>query len=231
MRKILFTLGCVAMLAMTPAQIVAHGSVQATARCSEQPEEPPLAQQLMGKAFVAMPDSLVPYLDRNLRQELVELCDMGVKSEVKNLLDGSTTVDTLTSRGMELRLNEVATMQIGLLPTSEKGDSLLCVVRTVWGPEPESTVELYDLRWHLRERIDIDTCLLAQRPDSMSEQRFVELSSMIEPRMVQATLDSQSGEIVLQQSLPLVSDDEKRQLKTILVQRKLKWNGMAFKNC
>lgn len=220
MKKILFTLGCVAMMAMAHAQSTAQGSMQT--------KQLPLAQQLVGKALVSMPDSLVPCLDRNLRQELVELYDMGVKAEVKNLLDGNTAIDTLTSYGLTLRLNQVATMQIGLLPAKGGADTLLCVVRTVWGPEPESTVGLYDRQWHLRGRVDIENIQLVQRPDSMGEQRFAELSRMIEPRMVQATFNGQTQEIVLQQSLPLVSDDEKKLLKSILVQRKLKWEGNKF---
>ena len=40
----------------------------------------------MKDLLVSMPDSVVPYLNHNLRLEFTELQEMGVKAEVKNLL-------------------------------------------------------------------------------------------------------------------------------------------------
>ena len=46
----------------------------------------------MKDLLVSMPDSVVPYLNHNLRLEFAELQEMGVKAEVKNLL-GETRCD------------------------------------------------------------------------------------------------------------------------------------------
>ena len=52
-----------------------------------------------------MPDSLLPYLNKNQRLELLELRDMKVKAEVKNLLNGNTVMDTLTTNYLSLTLS------------------------------------------------------------------------------------------------------------------------------
>ena len=51
----------------------------------------------MRDLWLSMPDSLCTCLDRNLRTELLDFVDMGVKAEVKNRMNGQSTMDTLTA--------------------------------------------------------------------------------------------------------------------------------------
>ena len=63
----------------------------------------------MKDLLVSMPDSVVPYLNHNLRLEFTELQEMGVKAEVKNLLEEVSVMDTLTQdQGFYLADEEVA---------------------------------------------------------------------------------------------------------------------------
>ena len=54
--------------------------------------------------WVSMPDSLLPTLDRNLRLELVELEEMGVKPNVKNLLGEECDMDSTKAYGADVVL-------------------------------------------------------------------------------------------------------------------------------
>ena len=189
----------------------------------------------MKDLLVSMPDSLVPYLDRNLRLELPELQEMGVKAEVKNLLEENSVMDTLTADFLQLRLSKVAILQMKKLPTGN--DSLVCVVKTIAGPEKESQVMLFDQDWNSK---DVQTLFdgkslqqlastLVQKPDTMSEGRFTELQSMIEPQMVNALLMQHDNSIVVRLSLPLLSSEDKKAINVIKMQRKFNWNGKTFK--
>ena len=82
----------------------------------------------MKDLLVSMPDSLMPYLDKNLRQEMPELQEMGVKAEVKNLLGDNCVMDTLTADFLQIRMSKLSTLQVKKLP-AEAGDSLLCRTR------------------------------------------------------------------------------------------------------
>ena len=53
------------------------------------------AQKQMKDYWVAMPDSVVPYLNKTKRTEMVDFYQMGVKAETFNLLQGATTLDSL----------------------------------------------------------------------------------------------------------------------------------------
>lgn len=184
----------------------------------------------MKDLLVSMPDSVVPFLDKNLRLEFAELQEMGVKAEVKNLLGDTSVMDTLTTDFLQLRTSRVSTLQMKKLPALD-GDSLLCVVNTFAGPEKDSELCLYTQDWKpVPCSFDLQSKAgaLVQKPDTMSEERFAELKRMIEPKMVYALLLQHEDAIVLRLSLPLLSEEDKKQVNAIKMQRKFNWNGRTF---
>jgi len=185
----------------------------------------------MKDLLVSMPNSLMPYLDKNLRQEMPELQEMGLKAEVKNLLGENSVMDTLTADFLQIRMSKLSTLQMKKLP-AEAGDSLLCVVKTFAGPEKESELYLFDQKWKPVDMgfdlISLATSLI-QKPDTMSEERFGELMKMIEPQMVSAMLLQHENAMVVRLSLPLLSAEDKKAVNVIKLQRKLNWDGKTFK--
>lgn len=185
--------------------------------------------------WTSMPDSLLPVLDKNLRLEMVELEDMGVKPEVKNLLGENCVMDTLTSNFLQVATSEVSSLQVKLLP-QEAGDSLLCVVKTFCAPEKESEVAFYNQDWKL---LDVKACLdetatfvasyFQAKPDTMQEERYQELKASLEPVMFYAELSPQENTIIYHLSTPLVTRKEKTALQALLLQRKFNWDGKSFK--
>lgn len=186
--------------------------------------------------WVQMPDSMVPYLNKNLRQECIDFVDMGISADVQNTFGANTILDTLTADYLHVTLNQSSTLEMKMLPR-QGGDSLLCLVRTYMGPERESTIEFYNAAW---QRLDMPSPILTgdgkamvemltQRPDTMTAERFSEIRRMFEPVMVSATLSPADTAITLQLSAPLTTSDEKKAIKAVSVQRKLKWDGKTFK--
>ncbi len=186
-----------------------------------------LSAKSMKDIWLSMPDSLLPYLNKNLKTELIDLADMKVKAEVTNLLDGKTVLDTLTADYLSVRLTRGTELQLKRLH-SIQGDSLLCVVRTFMAPEPESTVSLYTMDWVKLKDCSWPTTSLLQKPDTMSLQRFHELQLLIEPALVKASLKIDEDVLLLQLSSGLVDEKDKIMLQPILLQRKLKWTGDFF---
>ena len=199
----------------------------------------------MKDLLVSMPDSLLPYLDKNLRQEMPELQEMGVKAEVKNLLGDNCVMDTLTANFLQIRMSKVSTLQLKKLPV-EHGDSILCLVKTFAGPEKESRLMLFDQDWKALDAsklfcyapsgaaeefssLDSLADCLVSKPDTMTEERFVELKKMIEPKMVSVLLFEHENAAVVRLSLPLLSADDKKKVNAIKLQRKFNWNGKTFK--
>ena len=186
--------------------------------------------------WISMPDSLAFTLNQSMRTELVELQEMGVKSEVTNVLGSNAVLDTLTHDFAQVRLSKAATLQLKLLPYDAGKDSLLCMVKTYAAPEKESEVLFFNQKWESLKPSDFfgsqsfDDILnsLIEKPDTMSEEKFEEIKAMLEPKMMSALLFQHENIIVFRLSLPLLSAEEKKQVNAVKVQRKFKWVGNKF---
>lgn len=189
------------------------------------------AQRQMKDFILAMPDSLVKYLNTTKRTEMVDFYFMGVKAETFNLLSEGTVLDSLTANHADIRLNESARMQLHLLPR-ENGDTVVCMVRTYLGEAPESTFAFYDSEWKSLERKgflpEVDPMSLIHRPDTMTVERYEELLRLVDPLMVAAEITPADGALTFSLSTPMTTKKEREALRDILVQRKLKWNGKSF---
>ena len=189
-----------------------------------------MSAQCLRQLWLTMPDSIAPYLNQNQRSMLLDYYEMGGNTEIKNGLDGITRIDTLSHDYLSAHLNNAVSMQIGILPV-EGGDSVACVLKTFQAPAEESDVILYSPDWEFLQRISIEPELLFQHPDTMSEAHFEELKSFLAPQMIKATYSSVDKMLTFCFSIPFNYSDKKDELKTILLQRNLNWNGKTFKEC
>lgn len=189
------------------------------------------AQRKMADFIIAMPDSVVPYLNKVKRTEMVDFYGMGVKAETFNLLSEGTVLDSLTASYAHITLNESSRMQLALL-AAEQGDTLLCMVRTLLGEAPESVISFYGADWRKldgsRYLDAIDPASLVDRPDTMDIERYEELLRLVDPMMVQTVFSPEDNSLSFSLSTPLVTRKELEQLKPILLQRKVKWNHQKF---
>lgn len=179
--------------------------------------------------WVSMPDSLLPTLDRNLRLELVELEEMGVKPNVKNLLGEECDMDTLTNDYLECTTSKAARLQMIYLPSSAE-DSVLCVIKTFCAPSKESEIRFYDQDWRqlpISSYLAKDQYMLGSyikpKSDTMRVEEYEELKSKLEPVMYVTEYLPTAQAFRVQVSLPLLSNEDKMKVQSILVQRKFKW--------
>ncbi len=188
------------------------------------------AQRTMRDFIITMPDSLVEYLNTTKRTEMVDFYDMGVKAETFNLLQGSTVLDSLTLDYADISLNEAARMQLALL-NRQPADTVLCMVRTILGEAPESEVHFFNSQWKSLDGHDflddVVPAQLMQRPDTMTVERYDELVRLLDPVIVGAVM-APDHTISFSISTPMVTKEEKEQLKAILMLKRLNWNGQRF---
>lgn len=195
------------------------------------------AQVTMRDVWQSMPDHLLPYLHQNLRTELLELHDMKVKAEVKNLLSGTSVMDTLTTDYTFLHLSEYSTLSLKLLTRSDS-TQLICFVKTVMAPEAESEVRFFDVNWQsldipsglpLHEPAEALLSRMTVKPADMEEGRFEELRKMIDPVMCYVTLSPAASTLVMQLSIPALTRQERDDIQPIIKQISFKWDGQTFK--
>ena len=182
---------------------------------------------------MSIPDSLVEYLDVTKRREMIDFYGMGVRAEVFNVLEGKSVMDTLTTRYATVTLSESSRLSVALFPKND-GDTLICMVTTFLGPQPESTVSFYNTSWQMVPSGALLPVLPPSsfflRPDTMPVDEFEKLVSLVDPVMTSATLHPDDDTIVFSLSTPLLSKTDRERLEAILIQRKYKWNGESFGN-
>lgn len=189
----------------------------------------------MVEIWNAMPDSILPYIDRNHRLEMTEFIGMGLKGDVDNSLQGKSEMDTITADYIHLTLNENTVMQLKKLPYAH-GDSIVCVVTTWSAPEGESQVRFFSQDWQpvslgqplTQHRLDSLAGKMLVRPDTMSADRFDQLREKINFTMVKASLFEDSNDLELSLSVPLLSEDDKKDIQSILRLMNLKWTGENY---
>lgn len=183
----------------------------------------------------AIPDSLMPYVDRKHRTEMVEFIRIGLKGDVDNLLGSKSTMDSLTSNFIQVRASEAMMMQIKRLPR-QGSDSILCVVRTWFGPVKSSRIQLYTENWKPIEQdalgnrsLDSMLPVFISRPEGMSEDKFNELKISFDFLLPYASLVSYADDLQLSVSNPLPSQERNIDFERVKKLIILKWNGNIFK--
>ncbi len=161
----------------------------------------------------------------------MECLSIGVDPGVQNRLQGTTTIDTLTTDFGRFRLSSSHDLQMIRLPR-ENGDSIVCLIDSYSAPAVKSNVSFYDLDWKelpstgLFPTIDPQT--LVQKPDTMSLETFQDLSSWADTTLVEINYNIEENALEVSLSIPYVADDEKEQIKVIIRKRKLIWNGLCY---
>lgn len=184
----------------------------------------------MHEILVSMPDSIAPYLTHDMRKELADKWLEQDKAEVTNLLEETSVIDTLTNDYAAIRLNAAVYLQMKRLPTLS-GDSVICLSKTYCSPEGESEVKLFGQNWTLQGTVDVAELAkgMISKPDSITQDRYESLKAALDPVMAEATLSPDDNTLSLKLSTPLMSREEKNDVKAIISQRKFKWNGHSFK--
>jgi len=188
---------------------------------------PKVVSQTMKDLWIAMPDSLFPYLNQSLRSEGVALAERNLDATVVNLLKEKTRIDTLSADYMAVTMSKSMSLQMRLLP-SEQGDSVLCIVKRYCVPETESTMTLYARDWKRIETIAFDVEKLVSRPDTMSVSKYQELLKLLDPYMISASLSASDDVLTVAVDVANVSEEERKDLVAILPKRKFRWNGKNF---
>lgn len=199
------------------------------------------AQITLRDVWLSMPDEMIPYLNKNLRLEHLDFVDMGVKSEVNNQMNGICLMDTLTDDYTHITLTPSSYLELRLLPVNDS-TKIICVVKTLTVQAQESDIRFYDIEWkplidtfglnEMKNQDGNDALKLKtsfiHRPDTMSIERFEELSKLVDPVMLSAKFDLEEPVLTFALSPALATKEEKGQLKSILRHRRFRWNGNSF---
>lgn len=183
----------------------------------------------MREVWIDMPDSITMYLTKSMRTELADYVDMKVSAATKNAIGDTVRIDTLTSDYIAITLSESSKLEMKLLPRD--GSNIICMVRTYYGTAAESIISFWQLDWQQLPDISmpaLENIELIKKPDSLSVTEFNKIKAMISPKMIEIRLSPDDNSLLLSYSLPDVNKEDSELIKSILVQKKINWNGEIF---
>lgn len=183
----------------------------------------------MREVWIDMPDSITMYLTKSMRTELADYVDMKVSATTKNAIGDTVRIDTLTSDYIAITLSESSKLEMKLLPRD--GSNIICMVRTYYGTAAESIISFWQLDWQQLPDISmpaLENIELIKKPDSLSVTEFNKIKAMISPKMIEMRLSPDDNSLLLSYSLPDVNKEDSELIKSILVQKKINWNGEIF---
>lgn len=183
----------------------------------------------MREVWIDMPDSITMYLTKSMRTELADYVDMKVSAATKNAIGDTVRIDTLTSDYIAVTLSESSKLEMKLLPRD--GSNIICMVRTYYGTAAESIISFWQLDWQQLPDISmpaLENIELIKKPDSLSVTEFNKIKAMISPKMIEMRLSPDDNSLLLSYSLPDVNKEDSKLIKSILVQKKINWNGEIF---
>lgn len=170
--------------------------------------------QSMQKLWISMPDSIVPYLNEQVRSNMVEAIGSGEKTD--NLVSGQSHIDTLTCDYLKAQISEAATIEIKRMFSAVQNDSIVACVSTFYGPEPESKLTFFDATWQpITAKVPVIEGLF-QRPDTMSTEHFEEILVTIDPEMLTYSLSPDNTLLKVTYALPMLTAEEKAKANLII---------------
>ena len=86
--------------------------------------------QKMRDVFVAMPDSVMPYLTKVNKADCIDFIDSKMRAIVKNRLDNQCEMTRLTDDYTQMKLSKGYTLEMKLLPVNDS-TKIICMIRTL----------------------------------------------------------------------------------------------------
>ena len=96
----------------------------------------------MRDVFAQAPDSIFPLLTKNNKLDCIDFIENKMRARVKNKFDTYSELTALTDNFLRIRISEKSSAEMKLV-----NDTLICLVRTYYGPGADSQVFFYNTKW------------------------------------------------------------------------------------
>ncbi len=182
-----------------------------------------VSAQSLREVWIEMPDSVLPYLSKSQRTELADYVDMKADPAVLNAFGDSVRIERMTNNYLLVKTSKVTRLEIKLLD-----NNTLALVQTWKAPVAESKLSLFNLQWQPKEAVVVYNENIV-KPDSMSEEEFADLKSLMYPRMREYRLSAENNSLSVSWNYPLLSKKDAKRVADLLKMQVVNWTGKDFR--
>ena len=172
-----------------------------------------LRAQDMASVFTAMPNQYIPQLEDAWRKDLVELFRAGKEARLKNTMDGYSCLTALTNDYLCLRTTDRSEVEMKLLPLVNN-TFVVCMVKTVEGPVPDSRVAFYSTDWQPLPAADLMAWpegTWPLREGARQDEAFVECEGTLDMDLFRYQLNPSEPTLRVTYTTPLYVDQQTRE--------------------
>lgn len=200
-----------------------------------------VSAQGVSKAFLNMPDDLIPYLkqaDRELfLHEYSEGNDSTVVTKPNNLSGNSTLYQIVEDKALladstvtscDGYLHFAPSDNYDLQIIQEYPDTCIYVIETYSAPASESKIVKYDSHWNRLGQYVPPFSVGDMIKDDVTDDMRQKAVSYIELNMFNMTYDFHAKEVKVSVSMPNLSNEEKKEIETCFLQRNVKIRNVSF---
>lgn len=101
----------------------------------------------MRDVFANMPAEMLPLITTNNRLDCIDFIENNMQARVKNQIDNNVELKKLTDDYLLFQTSEVGQLEMKLVQRTDS-TAIVCVVETVMGPVPDSSIRFYDQSWN-----------------------------------------------------------------------------------
>ena len=182
-----------------------------------------VSAQSLREVWVEMPDSILPYLSKSQRTELADYVEMKAEPAVLSTFGDSVRIECMTNNYLLLKANEATRLEIKLLD-----NNTLALVQTWMAPAAESKLSFFNLQWQPKEVV-VDYKANIVKPESMSDEDFEELKTLMCPRLKEYRLSADNNSLSVSWNYPLLSKKDVKRVADLLKPQVLNWTGKDFR--
>lgn len=182
-----------------------------------------VSAQSLREVWIEMPDSILPYLSKSQRTELADYVEMKAEPAVLSTFGDSVRIERMTNNYLLLKANDATRLEIKLLD-----NNTLALVQTWMAPAAESKLSLFSLQWQPKEAV-VDYKVNIVKPDSMSDEDFSDLKTLMFPRLKEYRLSADNNSLSVSWNYPLLSKKDVKRVTELLKPQVLNWTGKDFR--
>ena len=182
-----------------------------------------VSAQSLREVWIEMPDSILPYLSKSQRTELADYVEMKAEPAVLSTFGDSVRIERMTNNYLLLKANEATRLEIKLLD-----NNTLALAQTWMAPAAESKLSLFNLQWQPKEAV-VDYKANIVKPDSMSDEDFSDLKTLMSPRLKEYRLSADNNSLSVSWNYPLLSKKDVKRVTELLKPQVLNWTGKDFR--
>ena len=180
--------------------------------------------QDMRDVFLNAPDKIFPLLTGNDRADLVDFIEAGMTAKVSNRLDGTSELHELGHDYLMLATTASSTMQMKLLPV--KGDTIICVVKTLKAEAADSRICFYDKEWNMLNAGEMFSFPSISDFFTSDADEYLDVCDIY---LVSLTLSATDNSLVAEYTMPAYMNvDDAKRVKPLLRKLAYRWDGERF---